>query len=859
MNTNQIAFLDIEGYPDSQEHRFGILYNTLSYTTTSASEVKTILEDQPPRFICGHNFVEHDYEITKKYSLNQCINRTRIIDTLALSMLLHPGKKSHKLDKPYRSEIQLENFPAADCEQTRQLLLILKDDYLSLSSDLRDSLHLLLKEHPLYQSFFEAINYLPHKQISTLELLSKKSHLEREILNNLIHEYPVECGILCTQLYSENKNNFSRIIIERYPELPRLKAQILFDVSKTSELVQKYAETEFGFGTFREFPTLQNGLFTLSQKTIIESAVQGKSFLCVLPTGGGKTFTFQLPAIIKADFCKTLTVVISPLQALMKNHTDNFNNQIQNFKSAALSGFLDPISRINTLEEIHNGTIDILYLAPEALRSNVVFKALQSRVIERFVIDEAHCFSAWGHDFRHDYFYIRECLAELQKSDYQPPIPVSCFTATARPNVLKDISNYFQDVLSEQLEEYIASSERTNLNYSAIAVDNQAEKYNRLIDLITLYKEKAIIIYRPQNARGCKELAKKLQLDERINHFNLVIEPFYSKMDEDDDRPLEERRKNQVLDDFIINNVNIVIATTAFGMGIDKPDIEAVIHYDPSDSLESYMQESGRGARSSHIQAECVVLYTEKDFARIFQTQNRSKLQYDEIDRVARFCKKNNRRKFQSSTRTIAQGIGIDTEDTAQDFDTLIKTAILELEKWKIIKRGRNRTKIFATSILLPAKEDNRLPMEIVHEKLDPHREEYGTHYPMMIELMNNIIQKSKTDPVEIEALADIIGISKKDIFEIVLKLQEAELLDFYNDISVLIDDNITTNLQKHFELEDKILQVIKEEQNNHKIDLRLFHDDSYGDDWLNRVSRIIKIWLAIGPIVQDNFKIRIN
>ena len=149
----------------------------------------------------------------------------------------------------------------------------------------------------------------------------------------------------------------------------------------------------------------------------------------------------------------------------MKNHVESFREKNQNFKVAAISGFLSPIERLNAITEVENGIIDILYLAPEALRSNSIFNALKKRIIDRFVIDEAHCFSSWGHDFRHDYKYIATFIKDLEDSSpFQGIIPVSCFTATAKPEVLDDIKSYFKERLGLELVDYLASAKRDNLH-----------------------------------------------------------------------------------------------------------------------------------------------------------------------------------------------------------------------------------------------------------------------------------------------------------------------------------------------------------------------------------------------------------
>lgn len=213
------------------------------------------------------------------------------------------------------------------------------------------------------------------------------------------------------------------------------------------------------------------------KKDIIEATLHDQSILAILPTGGGKTFTFQMPALIKAQAYKSLTVVISPLQALMKNHVESFRERNHNFKIAAISGYLSPIERINALAEVENGVLDVLYLAPEALRSNSIFNALKRRLIERFVIDEAHCFSSWGHDFRHDYKYIARFIKDLQEAlSFQNTIPVSCLTATAKQEVLEDIKHYFKSQLDITLEPFLASAKRTNLFYRALLVEDDKNK-----------------------------------------------------------------------------------------------------------------------------------------------------------------------------------------------------------------------------------------------------------------------------------------------------------------------------------------------------------------------------------------------
>jgi ATP-dependent DNA helicase RecQ len=157
---------------------------------------------------------------------------------------------------------------------------------------------------------------------------------------------------------------------------------------------------------------------------------------------------------------------------------------------------------------VENGVVDILYLAPESLRSNTIFKVLKNRIIERFIIDEAHCFSSWGHDFRHDYHFIATTIKELEQSEFQPTIPVSCFTATAKPEVVEDIKRYFKKELGITLNEFIASVERCNLAYKAIKVKDKKIKYEKLIEILKgLERDESgknhTIIYIPTKSSRC--------------------------------------------------------------------------------------------------------------------------------------------------------------------------------------------------------------------------------------------------------------------------------------------------------------------------------------------------------------------
>ena len=866
---NNIAFIDIEVIVNSREiDRIGLCLNDIQKSRTSINDIKMILDKNTPSYICGHNFIDHDSKFLAQTILNPILNKTPIIDTLLLSMLLFVNKKTHKLDKPYKTEVNIENNPLGDAQEAKSLFILLDKQFNNLKSELQDIFISLLFDNKYFSSYFKYKNIVSNN-VDIYKIIENKIYSNKENFETLKSNYPIELAFVISYIYLDNQAAISSVILIRYPKVVEILKELTFK-QETIDL-EKFALDEFGIPSFRPFEkestlvdTKEMGLFsdesssesnnTISQRDIIASGLGNDSILTILPTGGGKTFTFQMPALIKAKAYKGLTVVISPLQALMKNHVDSFKDKNQNFSVVAISGYLSPIERMDIITMVENGVVDILYIAPEALRSNSIFKALQKRIIERFVIDEAHCFSSWGHDFRHDYYFVANSIKELEdSSEFQAKIPVSCFTATAKPEVLKDIKKYFFDKLGLELNDFLASSKRYNLEYRAIEVNSKKDKYEQLIKELTRIGKMPTIIYIPQNARECKKLSETLNNDERLYEQDLIIEPFYSKIDDEiENGKREGRNKGMILNDFIDNKIDIVIATTAFGMGIDKPDIQTVIHYEQSDSLESYLQESGRGARSDKLKAECIVLYSKDDFNRTFAQLNHSRLEYHEIERVVRELKKEKRNEIYLSPKQIAEKMGIDTQDSKIDYETMIKTALLELEQAGIIIRGRNSYKIFATSV-----DKEKRSMSHIHDVLDSKQEEYEKIYKYMIIVMQNIIQRSKLDAIEVDDLADIVGIRKNVIFDVLYALQKEELLEYDNDISIYIKKSVEKDFDIYFKMEELIFESLKNlPKYEIKLDLREINSliNSNSSNNIKIIKKIIQSWTHLSKLNLNIF-----
>lgn len=477
-----------------------------------------------------------------------------------------------------------------------------------------------------------------------------------------------------------------------------------------------------------------------------------------------------------------LTVVISPLQSLMKDQVDNLADR--GFTDAVtINGLLDPISRSLAIERVQSGDATLLYIAPEMLRSKTIERILMARHVVRFVIDEAHCFSAWGQDFRVDYLYIGKFIKEYQERKFgkdamarnhgQTLIPVSCFTATAKQKVVQDICDYFKLWLGTDLQLFASSASRTNLHYSVIHVDSDGNKYNLLRSLVE-QADCPTIIYVSRTKRT-RELAQKLTRD------GISALPYNGKMDAD------EKIHNQ--DAFMSDKVRIIVATSAFGMGVDKSDVGLVIHYDISDSLENYVQEAGRAGRDPHLNAKCYVLYSDEDLDKHFILLNQTKLSISEIQQVWKAVKDFTKQRphVSCSALEIARQAGWD--DSVSDIETRVRTALSALEQSGYIERGNNIPHVYATGITVKNMDEARL--RLTESPLFSEDEMKNAIRIIKSLITQKHIAKAQDSEAEsrIDYLADILGLSKRDVISSVDRMRQEGILADTRDISAYLQD----------------------------------------------------------------------
>lgn len=340
--------------------------------------------------------------------------------------------------------------------------------------------------------------------------------------------------------------------------------------------LQEALKSYFGFDSFKH-----------NQEAIIRSLLAGENVFVLMPTGGGKSMCYQLPALLMEG----TAIVISPLIALMKNQVDAIRHTHEDDGVAHFINSSQNKAAIEKVrEDVLSGKTKLLYVAPESLTKEENVDFLRSIKISFYAVDEAHCISEWGHDFRPEYRKIRPIINEIQEA------PVIALTATATDKVRIDIK---KSLGIQDAKEFRSSFNRANLYYEVRPKTQNVEK--EIIKFIRQHEGKSGIIY-------CLSRKKVEELAEVLRTNNIKAAAYHAGMD--------PATRSQTQDDFIMERTDVIVATIAFGMGIDKPDVRFVIHYDIPKSLEGYYQETGRAGRDGG-EGLCIAFYSYKDLQKL--------------------------------------------------------------------------------------------------------------------------------------------------------------------------------------------------------------------------------------------------
>lgn len=790
-----IFFIDTEvSETDNKAYDFGAVNeNDGKLHTGAAHEFHSFIAGA--EYLCGHNIINHD----AKYI--EITGTAKLIDTLYISPLLFPNKPYHKLLKDDKLQTDELNNPLNDAVKAKELFYDEVNAFLSLDGEMKLIYYMLLKNDPYFSGFFDYLDFSADGDSETAVQLRFAGEICGNVpLSDIMVRYPAELAY-CLALISatEEYSLIPRWVQINYPNVDMIMRTLRSTSCHKCEYCKSRLNPVSYLGKYFGYPGFRKYNDEPLQENAVTAAVEHKSLLAVFPTGGGKSLTFQIPALMAGETERALTVVISPLQSLMKDQVDNLAKR-GIAEAVTINGLLSPIERAEAIERVESGIASILYISPESLRSITVERLFLSRHIARFVIDEAHCFSAWGQDFRVDYLYIGDFIRELQeKKGHGCKIPVSCFTATAKQKVISDIKDYFKEKLGIELELFATNAARTNLRYEVLYKETDEEKYETLRSLIE-QKNCPTIVYVSRTKRTIK-LAEKLCND------GFKARPFNGKMDS------SEKQENQ--EAFINDEVQIIVATSAFGMGVDKSNVGLVIHYDISDSLENYVQEAGRAGRDENLQAECYVLFNDGDLDKHFILLNQTKLSISEIQQVWKAIKDLTRIRPEVCCSPLEAARQAGWDDSVADIETRVKTAIQALENAGYIKRGKNLPHVYADGILVKS-------MIKAAEKIDSssrfENDEERTAAKRIIKSLISCKSIAKAGNADAESrvdyLADRLGIEKSGVIHSIQQMREDGLLADTKDLTAYIQKTDTVNksmlvLRRFQTLETFLLEYI--------------------------------------------------
>ena len=776
---------------------------------------------QDADILCGHGIL--DFDLVHLGKLAGITPAKSILDTLLLEGLFFPKRETLKLGKDEKLTESERNDPLLDARKAQKVLAACRDAYADLPKVLQNILCGLLSERAGFSGFFKLVE--PREQADAARCAADIARAFEGFvcahadLASLAANDAVELAYALMVLFSDNPDlragmqsreesaqrreeadsadfpadgpahapdvgddkNGSRIspwVMQNFPRIARVQeALCLTPCAQGCGYCTRRLDVLAGLRTIFEYDSFRTYEGEPLQERACRAAMAGKSLLAIFPTGGGKSLTFQLPALLAYRATGALTVVISPLQSLMVDQVRGLREK-GIAEAVVINGQIDPLERMTAFECVEQGLAGILYIAPEQLRSKSVQRALFKRHIVRFVIDEAHCLSAWGHDFRVDYFFIAEFIRAYEKQKNNGcRVAVSCFTATAKSKVVQDILDYFKTTLDIDLERFETSAERRNLRYSVLEVDDDQSKYRRLRELLDQRRGPAIVYV--STVGRSNEIAQRLCVD------GFEARAYNGRLD------AAVKSDNQ--EAFISGRCDIMVATNAFGMGVDKSDVQLVVHYDIASSLENYVQEAGRAARDEHLTAECVILFCEEDLNGIFQIIQSGHLTLREIKDVWKAVKvrSKGRTVFTCSALELARAAGWNDEKIQDEgkFEVKIKTAIAALERAGYIKREMNSPRIYANGLAFENFTEAKKRIEASPAfGSDEERRNAERICRSLMSAHRTYKARSEEAESRVDHLADRLGLTRETVGTLVIGLREIGLLTDDMDMTALLE-----------------------------------------------------------------------
>lgn len=770
-------------------------------------------------FLIGHNIIHFDARHLEAVDPGLQVLKKPAIDTLWLNPLAYPRNPYHHLVKHYQDG-RLQGGHVNDPELDAKLVLtVLENQIAALSEQNRNMPKILAAFHRLTtatssEAGFDAV-------LSLVREASRPDDSETEsAIRALLSEQA--CNLQIHNVIRGSKHGgwplayaLSWISVAGGDSV--MAPWVRHQFPQTGEIIRSLRDTTctdpecswcrsqndptallkkwFGFDAFRPKPAGEDG--RPLQEAIVAAAMGKEPVLGILPTGTGKSICYQLPAL--AQFHKTgaLTVVISPLVALMADQVASLKRQGIS-SCVTVNGMLSLPERNDALDQVRLGDAAMLLISPEQLRSPSVRTVLNQREVGLWVLDEAHCVSKWGHDFRPDYRYVARFIKEY--SGGNPPAPLICLTATAKPEVIQDIADHFQSRFGVVLQLIDGGAVRDNLTFDIVPT-SKAQKLGDIVSVLqdALPEEglSGAIVY--CSTRNTAERVASFLSEKGFAaaHYHAGIKP---------------ETKLEVQQQFSDGSLRVIAATNAFGMGIDKPDIRLVVHGDIPGSLESYIQEAGRAGRDRQP-ARCVLLFSHDDIERQFGLSARSRLARREIAAILKSVRRLDRR-LKRNGEVVATPGEIVKEDRDQEFerdsatdDTRVKTAVSWLEEATLLTREENRVRVFPSSLMIRTLDEARTILEVA-DITDGYRAN-------LLKLVQSLINAPPDKGISTDELCGQAGLSPAHLRKALGDLEALGIASNDTAITIFVhigvEDSSKKRLAEASSLESDLIDKLRE------------------------------------------------
>ena len=826
MKLSRCCSIDLEVSPSTDEiHALaGVRYDTeATYHSSQAGPrlrthllaLDTLAEGAD--FLIGHNLINFDLPYLRAAQPGLCLLELPVIDTLWLNPLAFPRFPYHHLVKHYRQgdlKRHTRNDPELDARLALKAFQNQQEALLDAEPSLVAAWHWLCAgpDEPGFNLFFEALRRSPRPSGAEgrdaveerLEGVAGAPQARRVIGSGTGHGWSLAYALAWLSVCGGN-SVMPPWVRHQFPAAGKLVRRLrdtacadpACDWCRERHDARGELKRFFDFDGYRPKPADEHG--HPLQQAIVEAAMAGEHVLGILPTSTGKSICYQVPALSRYDKTGALTVVISPLVALMEDQVTGLEKKGIT-SCVAISGMLSMPERAEALERIGLGDAAIVLCSPEQLRSVSLRRALDQREIGAWVLDEAHCLSKWGHDFRPDYRYVGRFVREKARDGATPP--VLCLTATAKPDVKSEIVAYFRERLGVELRVFDGGSRRTNLEFEVVPTTEATKLHDIHLILeqhLSSDDEGGAIVY-------CATRRHTEKVADFLREQNVYAAYFHAG--------LQPERKKETQLDFIEGRLRVIAATNAFGMGIDKPDVRLVVHADIPSSLENYLQEAGRAGRDQQS-AHCVLLYTKDDIDRQFTMSARSRLTRREIHSVLRALRRL-RRRNKGGGEGLAASVGeILAEDEEHEFrrdsttdDTRARTAVMWLEDAQLLSRDENKVRVFASSLRVQSVAEAR-------QKLGRARIP-DSQRRSLIKIVETLFESNPDAGVSTDHLMSVTGMGSAEVSKALWQLEQHGVASDDTAITAFVHSGVPNSSRKRLEeasaIERDLLDFMREQ-----------------------------------------------